>query len=241
MLIGPYATIVRMIPNSDNQPEASFFAGLNPTEIDLVMAAGRRQTLSAGSFFYMQGDPAVSAYLIEKGRVRLSQVTTDGQQVLLRVIGPGNMFGAVAIARIEDYPVSAEAADDCTVIVWPKKALLDLIEQMPKLALNAIQMMAGHVQEFQDRFREIATQRVERRLARTLLRLASQAGKKTDEGVLIDLALTRQDLAEMTGTTLYTVSRILSQWESQGLVRSGREKVILRWAHGLVSIAEDLG
>ncbi|MHB8818430.1 MAG: helix-turn-helix domain-containing protein, partial [Bellilinea sp.] len=78
-------------------------------------------------------------------------------------------------------------------------------------------------------------------LARTLLRRASQAGKKTDDGVLIDLALTRQDLAEMTGTTLYTVSRILSQWETQGLVRSGRERVTIRFPHGLVAIAEDLG
>lgn len=189
----------------------------------------------------MQGDPAVSAYLIEKGRVRLSQVTPEGQQVLLRVIGPGNMFGTVALSRIEVYPVSAEAAEECTVLVWPRRLLVSLVEQMPKLALNAIEMMAGHVQEFQDRFRELATQRVERRLARTLLRLASQAGKKTDEGILIDLALTRQDLAEMTGTTLYTVSRILSQWETQGLVRSGRERVVIRWPHGLVTIAEDLG
>lgn len=230
-----------MIPNADSQNETPFFAGLTAAEIERVRSAGRRQTLSAGSFFYMQGDPASAAYLIEKGRVRLSQVTPDGQQVLLRVIGPGNMFGAVAIARIESYPVTAETAENCTVLVWPRTELITLVEQMPKLALNAIQMMAGHVQEFQDRFRELATQRVERRLARTLLRLASQAGKKTDEGVLIDLSLTRQDLAEMTGTTLYTVSRILSQWESQGLVRSGREKVILRWPHGLVTIAEDLG
>lgn len=230
-----------MIPNSDIQTETVFFTGLTPAEITRVRSAGRLQTVTAGSFFYMQGDPAASAYLIEKGRVRLSQVTTEGQQVLLRVIGPGNMFGAVAIARIESYPVSAEAAEECTVLVWPRMTLVGLVEQMPKLALNAVEMMAGHVQEFQDRFRELATQRVERRLARTLLRLASQAGKKTDEGVLIDLALTRQDLAEMTGTTLYTVSRILSAWESQGLVRSGREKVILRWPHGLVTIAEDLG
>lgn len=230
-----------MIPNPESSTDPAFFAGLTAAEIVRVRSAGRLQTIPSGSFIYMQGDPAVSAYLIEKGRVRLSQVTPEGQQVLLRVIGPGNMFGTVALSRIEVYPVSAEAAEECTVLVWPRRLLVSLVEQMPKLALNAIEMMAGHVQEFQDRFRELATQRVERRLARTLLRLASQAGKKTDEGILIDLALTRQDLAEMTGTTLYTVSRILSQWETQGLVRSGRERVVIRWPHGLVTIAEDLG
>ncbi|MHB8194207.1 MAG: Crp/Fnr family transcriptional regulator [Bellilinea sp.] len=230
-----------MIPTSEPRSEIPFFSGLTPVEIDRVRSAGRRQKLPAGAFFFRQGDPAEAAYVLETGRVFLTQVTPEGQQVLLRVIGPGNMFGAVAVAQIEEYPVTAEAAEDCTALVWPKTVLMGLIEQMPKLALNAMRVMADHVQEFQDRFRELATQRVERRLARTLLRLASQAGKKTDEGVLIDLALTRQDLAEMTGTTLYTVSRILSQWETQGLVRSGRERVTIRFPHGLVSIAEDLG
>jgi len=115
-----------------------------------------------------------------------------------------------------------------------------LVRQMPQLALNAIQFMAQHLQEFQDRYRELATQRVERRLARTILRLASQTGRKVEEGVLIDMPLTRQDLAEMSGTTLYTVSRTLSKWETDGLIISGREKVIIRFPHGLVAIAEDL-
>ena len=84
------------------------------------------------------------------------------------------------------------------------------------MALNAIQMMSDHVQEFQERFRQLATERVERRLARTILRLASQSGRKTDEGVLIDFPLSRQDLAEMCGTTLYTVSRTLSEWAGKG-------------------------
>ena len=206
-----------------------------------MRSAARLKHHQPGGVFFMQGDPADAVYSIETGRVRLSQVTAEGQQILLRVIGPGTVFGAIALARVDTYPVTAEAAEECTALVWPSSVLMGLVEQMPKLALNAIQLMAGHVQEFQDRFREMATQRVERRLARTLLRLASQTGRKTDEGVLIDLALTRQDLAEMTGTTLYTVSRILSQWETQGLVRSGRELVVIRYPHGLVKIAEDLG
>jgi CRP-like cAMP-binding protein len=115
-----------------------------------------------------------------------------------------------------------------------------LMEKYPRVALNAIRLLAGRIQEFQDRLRELATERVERRIARTLIRLTRQAGRKTAEGVLIDLPLTRQDLAEMCGTTLYTVSRTLSQWESQGLVRSKREQVLVLFPHGLVQIAEDL-
>jgi CRP-like cAMP-binding protein len=108
------------------------------------------------------------------------------------------------------------------------------------LALNTIRTMADHVRETQDLFRQLATERVEQRLARALLRLARQMGRKTDQGVLIDFPLSRQDLAEMSGTTLYTASRVLSQWEKDGLVLSGRERVVVLHPHGLVAIAEDL-
>ncbi|MER3457798.1 MAG: hypothetical protein C4309_03385 [Chloroflexota bacterium] len=118
--------------------------------------------------------------------------------------------------------------------------MVRLMERTPRLAFNALRLLAGRVQELQDRVRELATERVERRVARTLLRLARQAGRKVENGVLIDLPLSRQDLAEMTGTTLFTVSRVLSRWEQQGLVEAGRERVLIRFPHGLVRIAEDL-
>jgi CRP-like cAMP-binding protein len=136
--------------------------------------------------------------------------------------------------------VTAEAAADSVVIYWSHEIIQALVQRFSRLALNALKIVAGNLREFQNRYRELATERVERRLARNVLRLASQTGRKTDEGVLLDLPLTRQDLAEMSGTTLFTVSRILSQWESQGLVRASREKLVITFPHGLVRIAEDL-
>jgi len=158
----------------------------------------------------------------------------------MRATAAYTLFGAVALAHIPAYPVSAQAAEDSTALVWPKRRMMEFVQDEPRMAMNAISLMAAHVQEFQDRFRQMATERVERRLARTLLRLAGQSGRKIPEGVLIDLPLTRQDLAEMTGTTLYTVSRTLKYWEEQGLVISARERVVIVFPHGLVRIAEDL-
>jgi CRP-like cAMP-binding protein len=103
-----------------------------------------------------------------------------------------------------------------------------------------LEVVAGHYRRLLDRYQELATERVERRVARALLRLARQVGQKEEDGVLIGLPLSREDLAEMTGTTLYTVSRILSGWEHQGLVEAGRERVFIRDPHALVAIAEDL-
>ena len=110
----------------------------------------------------------------------------------------------------------------------------------PQLAINGLNMVAQHFVQISDRYRELATERVERRVAHALLRLARQVGTKTDEGVLIDIPLTRQDLGEMTGTTLYTTSRILSEWERQGWIEAGRTRIVLQQPHRIVAIAEDL-
>jgi len=89
------------------------------------------------------------------------------------------------------------------------------------------------------RARELATERVASRVARTLLRLARQSGRPVDGGILVDHPLSRQELAEMTGTTLYTVSRLLSAWEDAGLVEAGRERVTVRSVEGLEAVIEE--
>jgi CRP/FNR family transcriptional regulator, nitrogen oxide reductase regulator len=220
--------------------DLSLFKGLKPEEIEEVIRRGRLRKIQKGSFYFHEGDPAEQFYVLTAGRIKLTQVTPEGQQVILRYISPFEEFAVIAVLSEIVYPVSAEAAKDSTAMVWDKAAMQQLMQKHPKISLNALGILANRVREFQDRVREMATERVERRIARTLLRLVRQAGEKTPEGVLINLPLSRQDLAEMTGTTLFTVSRILSQWESKGIVNSGRERIIIQLPHGLVSIAEDL-
>jgi len=219
--------------------DLGLFKNLSPLEVETILYTGRQKKISTEEFFFMQDDPAEAFYVLTQGKVRLSQFTSDGQQILLRIIVPVTPFGAVALAENEHYPVSAQAIEPCTAIVWSKATLDQLLVKYPQLAINAVKILAEHVQEFQQRFTEIATQRVERRLARMILRLANQIGVKTERGVEVNLPLSRQDLAEMVGTTLYTVSRTLSQWETQGLIHSGRERFIILHPHGLVKIAEE--
>ena len=216
------------------------FAGLPVDEVLRIAAAAHTKRQGAGEYYFLQGDPAERVYLLVEGRLKLTQAAADGQQALMRVVTPGTLFGALALAQAGDYPVSAQAAEDSLAAYWTPTELMGFVQQFPALAVNAMKIMADHVQEFQERYLQLATERVERRLARAIIRLAAQTGRKTDEGVLIDLPLTRQDLAEMTGTTLFSVSRILNQWETQGLVKVGREKVVVVFPHGLVRIAEDL-
>lgn len=216
------------------------FQGLEPEEHEKILSAACEISLEPGSFLFFQDDPADRVHVLESGRIKLYQLSDNGQQVLMRVATPGMTVATISLVEGAVYPVSAEAAEPSRLLYWPRETLLGLIEQIPGLALGAMKVLAGHVREFQNRYRELATERVERRLARTILRLANQTGRKTEEGILIDIPITQQDLAEMSGTTLYTVSRTLSQWENQGLVITGRERLVIRYPHGLVSIADDL-
>jgi CRP-like cAMP-binding protein len=216
------------------------FQGLEAGGLAAVVQAAHVQTLPAESAYFFQGDPATRFYVLLKGRVRLTQVTPEGQQVILRFITAGEGMGIVAALGTMAYPASAETLDACQALMWEGATIATLMEQYPRLAMNGMRLLAQRVREFQDRLRELATERVERRVARMLLRLARQSGRKNADGILIDLPLSRQSLAEMTGTTLYTVSRILSQWEAHGLVETGRERVVIRRPHGLVVIADDL-
>jgi CRP-like cAMP-binding protein len=114
------------------------------------------------------------------------------------------------------------------------------LARYPILALNMLRSMGGRLQEAQVRVRELATEAVERRVAHAVLRLANQAGRREGDGVRIDFPLSKQDIAEMTGTTLHTVSRILTAWEASGLVEGGRQKLKVLEPHSLVLISDGL-
>jgi CRP-like cAMP-binding protein len=228
----------------DNQVEllrnSSIFRGLNDAELDVVLRASHPSRLENGAYFFMAEEPAERAYVLVTGKIKLVQVTADGQQIILGYLVPGRVYGIIASLKKVTYPVSAQAVGHCQALYWDQDTLNHLMERYPLIALNAMRIMAGQIREFQNTVRDLSTKRVEQRIARAILRLARESGRKVDSGVLIDLPLSRQDLAEMTGTTLYTVSRVLTEWESKGLVQSKRQQVTILIPHGLVQIAEDL-
>ena len=219
---------------------SSFFKGLLPSEHDVVLASAHVHEVHQGSCFFRQGEEATTLYVIAEGRVKLSQVTPEGEQVIVNYFGQGDGLGIIVALIDMPYPLSAEAMEDCMAVAWDRQDMKQLMLQIPQLALNGIEMVGQRFAWLQTRFQEVATQRVEQRVARALLRLVRQFGKRVPEGVLIDMPLSRQDLAQMTGTNVYNASRILSKWEQMGLISTSRMQVVLCKAHELVVIAEDL-
>ncbi len=220
--------------------QASLFRGLPEQDRQAVLAQARVRDFAAGQFIVHQDELVGELLLATRGRVRLYQLTPDGHQVILHIAGPGEAIVLLPALTGEQSSVSAQAVEATSALAWDEADFRALMRRFPGLGFNAIAILGEHIRLYQDRIRELTTERVERRLARTLLRLAKQLGVRTAQGVLIDLPLSRQHLAEMSGTTLYSASRILRAWEEHGIVSSGRERVTIRSPHKLVAIAEDL-
>ncbi|GAB4579497.1 MAG: Crp/Fnr family transcriptional regulator [Anaerolineales bacterium] len=218
---------------------ADLFDGMSLSDLERVVQAAQTRGVTTGEFLFHQGDPARHLFVLSEGRVKLMQFTPDGQQIIIRYIGPGETFAVLAVLREGDYPIAAQVVQDGVALSWNRAVMKQLMDEIPRLERNALSIMADRVREFQDRVRELSTERVERRIARALLRLTHQAGREIKEGVLIDMPLSRQDLAEMSGTTLFTVSRTLKDWEEQGVVKCGRARVTVISPDQLALIAED--
>jgi len=194
----------------------------------------RRQVL------FRQDEPAAALFVVESGRLKLTQVAADGQEVLVRFVGPGEICAGVAALQGSTYPVTAQAVEPVRLLVWPREALRELCGRYPQIQTNILRAITGHLHDSMTRARELATERVAQRVARTLQRLAAQSGREVEGGVLVGHPLSRQELAEMAGTTLYTVSRLLSQWDAEGIVEAGREKVLIRSPERLAELAEEV-
>lgn len=216
-----------------------FFAGLEEQQLEAVAREAHLRPLKKDEMLFQQGEAAAHGYVIGWGRIRLDQTTPDGQNVVLRYLGPGEMVGTVAMLRHMPFPATPVALEDSMILAWSATRLSELIERFPRIAMNAIGVIGGRLEELQARLQEVATQRVERRIASTLLRLANQSGRRTEAGVEIPFPISRQDLAEMTATTLHTVSRTLSAWDGEGIVESRRSShLVIVKPHRLVAIAE---
>ena len=216
----------------------SLFDRMSDEDLDRLLAHATARRVVQGDAVFEQGEQAANFFLLLHGRLKVTQVTEDGQQIIVRVVHPGDLFGFAKALQRSDYPGTARAVAESVILAWPTDLWPQFVEQNPRLAVSAMQTIGQRLEEAHTRIREMSTQEVERRVAHAVLRLSRQAGRKEEHGVRIDFPISRQDIAEMTGTTLHTVSRILSAWESRGLVEGGRQKLLIRDLPGLSSLAE---
>ncbi|MDH5528532.1 MAG: Crp/Fnr family transcriptional regulator [Paracoccaceae bacterium] len=186
---------------------------------------------------FEEGAEASRFYLLLDGVIRVIRTTPGGDQIIVLHIAAGQLFGIAPALGHDTYPATATAAGECLVLGWPVRLWPTFVEKYQGFATETYKVVGERIDEMNNRIVELATQAVEQRVACALLRMLNQTGKKVDNGIEITFPITRANISEMTGTTLHTVSRLLSAWEKQGILESARRHIVVTDPHRLVQLS----
>jgi CRP-like cAMP-binding protein len=194
---------------------------MSPQDRTSILGAARERQFARGQTISIEGDHLRQVILLTFGSAKMVQCGHDGSAVILRLSGPGELVGTLGISMQERYRCTSAALTSCSALVWESCLFESLSTRFPALRLNVAYILYKQLEDMENRFREISTERVPSRLSRQILRLVEQVGIRANGTVEINM--TREELAQLIGTSLYTVSRLLSLWDRKGIVITRRE------------------
>lgn len=214
-------------PIDDMLRRSTIFRRLSPEDRQRLTEVARVRELGKGELLFAEGDPSDHLFTVVTGRVKVFKVTARGTDVILEIFGPGDPVGAVAVYESRPYPASAAALEPTTCVLVPREAFFALLEAHPTMVRGLLLGLTHRLIELTNRLTELSGGRIEARFARLFLKLADDAGRPHADGVLIAMPLSRQELADMVGTTIETSIRIMSRWGKQRIVRTEKEGFVL--------------
>jgi len=183
---------------------------------------------------FTEGDAPEWFYIVLTGKVKVTKISHDGKEIILEIISPYDIFGGVAVLRNFPYPANAVAMEDSEILKISRKNLMRLVDRFPNLMFCIALQLGDRMKSSYDSLKNIALERVEARIAALLLKLGNKVGVETDAGLMIDMRLTKQDVADMVGTTVETSIRTFSKFKKEGLVTDSDGKIIIKDREGLM-------
>jgi CRP-like cAMP-binding protein len=202
------------------------FSRLSPGDRQAIAQVAQVREFARGDTIFEQDSPS-AFYAITSGRVKIFKLMPNGKDVILEVFGPGDPLGAVAAYMDRPFPASAAALEDTVCVIIPRAAFFHLIETQPSLVRGLLLGLTTRLVELTNRLAELTGGRIEPRVARLFLKLASEMGRNERGGTFIPLALSRQELADLTGTTIETCIRIMSRWNKDAIVRTDKDGFVV--------------
>jgi CRP/FNR family transcriptional regulator len=202
-----------------------------------VAAVATVRAFDKGAMLFSEGDGSDLLYTVLTGRVKVFKTTARGTDVILELFGPGESVGAVAVYEARPYPASALALEPTSCLVIPRQAFFSLLEGYPTMVRGLLVGLTHRLVELTNRLTELSGGRIEGRLARFILKLGTDMGQRREEGVFIPLVLSRQELADMIGTTIETSIRIMSRWGKDGVVRTDKDGFVILDRAALEAVA----
>jgi CRP-like cAMP-binding protein len=219
---------------------AHTFDGLAQEIVDYALQCAQTVTVRRGQSITQQGEPALRIFVIQDGFAKMVSTSQNGHDVLVRVVGPRDVVGSVTMGDTQrNYMVTSTALCPMTAAVWSRDTALAIAERFPEIHRRINGEVTRNLEAVIDRLHTVSESRVSQRLARALLELGERHGEPDPIGVRIVPPMTRRDIAAIVDTTPFTVSRVLSEWEDQGLIQSSRARVRLRSLEGLRLLATE--
>ncbi len=213
------------------------FRKLSVQDRERLAPHARIRQYSKGETIFQEGSPSDCFYAIASGRVKVFKMTPAGKDVILEIFGIGDPLGAVAVYEGWPFPASAVALEDTTCITIDRMSFFALLEQHPSLVRGLLLGLTQRLVELTNRLAELTGTRVEPRLARLFLKLSRDVGVPARGGTFIAIQLSRQELADIAGTTIETAIRIMSRWGKQGLVSTEADGFVVLDAPVLETLA----
>jgi len=218
---------------------ATMFRRLGADDRRRLAAVSTVRSFEKGARLFSEGDPSDHLYTVSTGRVKVFKTTPRGADVILEIFGPGDSVGAVAVYESRPYPANAVTLEPTTCILFPRQPFFILLETHPSLVRGLLVGLNHRLIELTNRLAELSGGRIEARLARFFLKLARDMGQPRAEGTFIPLALSRQELADMIGTTIETSIRIMSRWGKDGIVHTEKDGFLVIDRGALEAVALD--
>lgn len=214
------------------------FADLPAREMQALRALAREETWRPREYIFMEGDAAAWLCIVKSGRVKILKHSKAGKDVVLELLGRGEVFGGVAVIERRPYPATAQAVEPTVVLKIPADAVIALAERYPSIIREMALLIGRRLRAAHDSVKSLAVDPAEARLAAMLVRLAERDGTKTTQGLMLPFHLTRQSLADMTGTTVETAIRVVSRWLKDGLLADEGGHLVLKDVEALRTLAE---
>lgn len=214
---------------------APLFAGLSDSAYAEIAAAACERLVARGETIFCEEDAVQSVLVITSGRIKITQLSQSGKEVILRVEAAGEVVDALGLSAGETHLISAQVIQAGSLLSWDPATFEEFTHRYPEISRNATRILGERLRVLQERFRDIATERVPQRLARLLLSLL----ERENEGRPFSVDFSQEELAQMTGTTLFTVSRVLCVWASRGIIQPERKVILVENLPGLVALAHE--
>ena len=206
---------------------SALFRRVTPDDRQQLAAVASTRQFDKGATLFAEGDASELLYTVITGRVKVFKMTPRGTDVILELFGPGDPVGAVAVYESRPYPASAVALEPTMCLVLPRQAFFNLLETRPSLVRGLLVGLTHRLVELTNRLTELSGGRIEARMARFFLKLADDMGQRRPDGTFIKLTLSRQELADMIGTTIETSIRIMSRWGKDDVVRTEKDGFVV--------------